>query len=313
MLQDYLNVMVLFLVVGLGVVLAKIRWLNLSSNDVLTKILLNVALPSTLILSIGKDFSRSEFLMLLPDIILPTAAILTLMVMASIVAKLIKVEQADKGLFIGLCSMSSTIFFGIPVTLAVFGSHGLPYALMTYASQTVIYWTLGLYLLEKGVEGNSPKNGVVVTLIKDIVNMPLIAFFVGVGILLMGLKMPGVIESFLASLSGMTSALAMLIVGTIIFISGIKNIKLTRALCAVVVFRFIVAPLVVLLLGWMFSINDQMIKITTLICALPIPNATVILAEKYKINVTFATGALTCSIGVYLIFLPVILFCIHHI
>lgn len=313
MLQDYLNVMVLFLVVGLGMLLAKLNWLNLPTNNALTKILLNVALPSTLILSIGKDFSRNEFLALLPDIILPTSVILLLMVMASVVAKLIKVEPSDKGLFIGLCAMSSTIFFGIPVTLAVFGSHGLPYALMTYASQTVIYWTLGLYLLEKGVEVNTPKHGKVVTAVKEIFNMPLIAFFIGVGILLMGLTMPGVIASFLGSLSGMTSALAMLIVGTIIFISGVKNIRITRALCIVIAFRFIVAPLAVLSLGWLFSTSGQMIKITMLICALPIPNATVILAEKYNINVPFATGALTCSIGIYLIFLPVILFCIHHI
>lgn len=313
MLQDYLNVMVLFLVVGLGMLLAKLNWLNLSSSDVLTKILLNVALPSTLILSIGKDFSRTEFLTLLPDIILPTAVILVLMALASVTARLLKVQPGDKGLFIGLCSMSSTIFFGIPVTLAVFGSHGLPYALMTYASQTVIYWTLGLYLLKKGVDTDAPRHGVVITVVKDIVNMPLIAFFVGVGILLMGWSMPGVIQSFLASLSGMTSALAMLIVGTIIFISGVKNIKITRALCVVIAFRFIVAPLAVLSLGWLFSTSGQMVKITMLICALPIPNATVILAEKYKINVPFATGTLTCSIGVYLIFLPVILFCIHHI
>ncbi|OWF78793.1 hypothetical protein B4900_12410 [Yersinia rohdei] len=83
----------------------------------------------------------------------------------------------------------------------------------------------------------------------------------------------------------MTSALAMLVVGTIIFLSGLKNIKITRALCFVVIFRFIVAPIVVLGLGWLFSIDSQMIKITMLICSLPIPNTTVILAEKYKVNV----------------------------
>jgi len=313
MLHDYLNVMVLFLVVGLGCALTKANWLNQSSNGLFTKLLINVALPSTLVLSINADFTRTEFLALVPNVILPVLVILTLMVLAFITAKVIRVESKDVGLFIGLCSMSSTIFFGIPITLAVYGSHGLPYALMTYASQTVIYWTLGLYLLEKGSVEKGSGASTFATVTKEIVNMPLIAFFVGVAILLAGSPIPQVINEFLNTLSGMTSALAMLVVGSIIYLSGFKTITINRSLIFVVIFRFICAPAVVLLLGWLLAIDSEMIKITTLICSLPIPNTTVILAEKYKVNVRFATESLSFSIAVYLIFLPVILFAIHSI
>lgn len=313
MLHDYLNVLVLFLVVGLGCVLTKVKWLSESSNSLFTKILLNVALPSTLILSINDDFTRSEFLTLVPDVILPVTVILTLMILALLTAKVIKIESKDIGLFIGLCSMSSTIFFGIPITLAVYGSHGLPYALMTYASQTVIYWTLGQYLLKKGTVEKNERSRPFRAVIKDIINMPLMAFFVGVSILLAGFPIPAVIISFLNTLSGMTSALAMLIVGAIIYLSGFNKITVTKALVFVVIFRFIIAPITVLLLGWLLEIDTEMIKITTLICSLPIPNTTVILAEKYKVNVLFATESLSVSIAVYLIFLPVILLAIHSV
>ncbi len=313
MLHDYLNVLVLFLVVSLGIALAKAKWLTDASNTSLTKLLLNITLPATLVLSITSDFTHSEFIRLLPDVILPTAVILTLMALSYLLTKVIKVNPADRGLFIGLCSMSSTIFFGIPITLAVYGYHGLPYALLTYAAQTLIYWTLGLYLLDsKAIDTKSCK-GLVKSIGKEIVNMPLIAFALGVGILFLGIKVPAVINTFLGYLSGMTSGLAMLIVGTIIFISGIKNIKINRILWVIVIFRFLVAPALVLAFGWLFSIDREMVKITILICSLPIPNTTVILAEKYKANLPLATGALSFSIGIYLIFLPVILFAIHTI
>ncbi|MBS0849265.1 AEC family transporter [Citrobacter sp. JGM124] len=313
MLHDYLNVMVLFLVVGLGCLLTKAKWLDKSSNSLFTKLLINVALPSTLILSINSDFSRREFLALVPDIILPVTVILSLMVLSFITAKIIRIEKKDIGLFIGLCSMSSTIFFGIPITLAVYGSHGLPYALMTYASQTVIYWTLGLYLLEKDSLEKSESKSLFRTVAKEIINMPLLAFFVGVGILLMGIPVPQVINAFLNTLSGMTSALAMLVVGAIIYLSGFQKITFTKGLIFVVIFRFVLAPAMVLLLGKLFAIDTEMIKITTLICSLPIPNTTVILAEKYKVNILFATESLSASIAIYLVFLPVILFAIHSV
>lgn len=313
MLHDYLNVIVLFLVVGLGCALTKAKWFNKSSNSLFTKLLINVALPATLILSINDDFTKAEFLALVPNVILPTMVILTLMVLAFIIAKIIRIENSDVGLFVGLCSMSSTIFFGIPITLAVYGSHGLPYALMTYASQTVIYWTLGLYLLEKDAVDKSTGTSTLRTVVKEIINMPLMAFFVGVGILLTGLSIPHVVTEFLNTLSGMTSALAMLVVGSIIYLSGFKTIKFSKGLIFVVIFRFILAPMTVLLFGWLLDIDSEMIKITTLICSLPIPNTTVILAEKYKVNVVFATESLSISIAVYLIFLPVILFAIHSV
>ncbi|RTY19727.1 hypothetical protein EKS23_13290 [Morganella morganii subsp. morganii] len=313
MLHDYLNVMVLFLVVGLGCLLARNKWLDKSSNSLFTKLLINIALPSTLILSINSDFTRREFLALVPDIILPVMVILSLMILSFITAKIIQIEKKDIGLFIGLCSMSSTIFFGIPITLAVYGSHGLPYALMTYASQTVIYWTLGLYLLEKDSFEKSGGTSIFRVVVKEIINMPLMAFFVGITILLMGIPIPQVINEFLSTLGGMTSALAMLVVGAIIYLSGLKKITITKGLIFVVIFRFIIAPVMVVLLGKLFAIDNNMIKITSLICSLPIPNTTVILAEKYKVNTVFATESLSASIAAYLVFLPVILFVIHSV
>lgn len=69
----------------------------------------------------------------------------------------------------------------------------------------------------------------------------------------------------------------------------------------------------VVLLGKLFAIDNDMIKITSLICSFPIPNTTVILADKYKVNTVFSTESLSASIAAYLVFLPVILFVIHSV
>lgn len=58
--------------------------------------------------------------------------------------------------------------------------------------------------------------------------MPLMAFFVGITILLMGIPIPQVINEFLSTQGGMTSALAMLVVGAIIYLSGLKKLRSLR-------------------------------------------------------------------------------------
>lgn len=313
MLHDYLNILVLFLVVILGFSLAKLKWLNEYSNTAFTKVLLNVALPATLFLSIGKDYTKSEFLALLPNIFLPTLVILILMVVSFGTAKILKVQQGTVGLFIGTCSMSSTIMMGIPIALAVYGSHGLPYALMTYASQTVIYWTLGVYFLQKDAKQQLDKKSLVKKMIKEIFNIPLLAFFFGVVILLSSLSIPEFAVSFLSYLGNLTSGLAMLLIGTIIYTTGFHGFKFSKEILTVIIFRFVFAPVSAYAIGTLLSVPTEMIKITMLMVSLPIPNTTVILAKEYDINVLFATESLTFSISAYLIFLPVILFFIHSI
>ena len=313
MLQDYLNILVLFSVVLLGFSLAKLTWLNENSNTAFTKVLLNVALPATLFLSISKDYTKTEFLALAPNILLPTLVIFLLMFLSFLASKILKVEKGTIGLFIGTCSMSSTIMLGIPIALAVYGNHGLPYALMTYASQTLIYWTLGVYLLQKDSQQKLDNKSLIKKMIKEILNLPLLSFFFGVLFLLSGLVIPSFIDNFLSYLSNLTSGLAMLLIGAIIFTTGFHGFRFSKEILTVIIFRFILAPASAYLIGTLLHVPSEMIKITMLMVSLPIPNTTVILAKEYNINILFATESLSFSISAYLLFLPVILFFINKI
>lgn len=310
MLNDYSNILVLFLIVGIGFFLGQSKWFNGNSNSAITKLLLNITLPITLILSITSDFSKQDFLTLIPNIILPFSTILILMLLSFIIAIIIKIPKNDRGLFIGLCSMSSTVFFGIPITMAVYGPQQLPYALMTYIAQTMIYWTLGIYLLNN--DNNSDKLNFL-SIIKNIFTPPLLAFIIGVFLLLNQIAIPRFMLSLFDYLSAMTAPIAMLIIGFIIYTTGFKTLKVTRPIIFIIIFRFIVTPLVVFLIGNLLKIPPTMVKITILVCSLPIPNTTVILANKYKADVTLATQSLTFSILIYLIYIPFILYIIHKV
>lgn len=310
MLQDYSNVLVLFLVVGVGFFLGKLKWFSPVSNTSMTKLLLNVTLPLTLILSITDDFSKKEFIRLLPNIILPFSTILILILISFLTSIVIRIPKKDRGLFTSLCSMSSTIFFGIPITLAVYGSHLLPYALMTYIAQTVIYWTLGIYLLTG--EDTTQKFNIIKS-IKNIFTAPLMAFIVGVTLLLNNIELPSVLSDFAHYLSAMTAPMAMLIIGSIIYFTGLKNLRITWTIVVILFFRFIIAPALVLLIGSLLSMPLIMIKITILVCSLPISNTTVILASRYEADVTLAAQSLTFSIILYLIYIPFILWVIHQL
>lgn len=315
MLTDYLNVLVLFMIVAIGYYLGKKQVFTPTTNQSMIHLLLHITLPLLLIISIEKDFNKAEFLKMLPDAYLPFINILLLIALSTLVAHLFKVDKKRRGLFIGVSSMSSTIFFGIPITLAIFGIDGLPYGLIYYVAQTVIYWTIGMYILKRDIiyTYDIQQKFSLKDTLKSVFSIPLIAFIIGIIILMLEIRIPHFLETFGSYLGNMTSPLAMLVIGALIYFTGFKNLKINRDVIIVLLFRFILAPGLALLLGTLFHVDPTMIKVTVIMAALPIPNTTVILVDKFKTDTNFATTVLTYSTLVFLIYIPVLLWVIGMI
>lgn len=56
-----------------------------------------------------------------------------------------------------------------------------------------------------------------------------------------------------------------------------------------------------------------MLKVTVIMCALPIPNGTVILVNKFKTDTAFAASVLAYSVLIFLVYMPLLLWLIHRI
>ncbi|GAB1441136.1 hypothetical protein MASR2M36_39210 [Providencia sp.] len=130
--------------------------------------------------------------------------------------------------------------------MAVYGPQQLPYALMTYIAQTMIYWTLGIYLLNN--DNNSDKLNFL-SIIKNIFTPPLLAFIIGVFLLLNQIAIPRFMLSLFDYLSAMTAPIAMLIIGFIIYTTDLKHSKSLALL-------FLLSYLDSLLLHWLFFLLE---------------------------------------------------------
>lgn len=310
MISDYLNVLVLFMIVALGYGLTYKKIFSQDINHSLTTLLLVVTLPCMLVMSMVSEFTKPEFLKMLPDIGLPFLGIITLTLLSWLTTFVFKIDKKRRGLFMNLSSMSSAIFFGIPITQAVFGNKGLPCGLIYYVAQTIFYWTIGIIILKTDINHypNAEKQKMnVKTILSGIFTAPFNAFLIGTALLLISIKIPSFFEHFLSYLGNMTSPLAMLIVGSLIFFTDLKNLKIQKAVVLILIFRFIIAPAVFLGLGYLLHTDPLMLKVSVIICALPIPNITVILVNKFKTDTELAASVLTYSTLVFLVYMPVLL------
>ena len=101
------------------------------------------------------------------------------------------------------------------------------------------------FLWSHGIRLFSPKEKIHVK--KILLNVNIIAIFVGVLMMLFGLRLPSFVKDITSSLAGFLGPLAMLIAGILAANINFKKILLDKRIYRVAVFRLIVYPVLTLL------------------------------------------------------------------
>lgn len=315
MLNDYLALLVLIMLVLLGMLFSKLKWFNDSVSNFILNVLINVTIPSLLIYSILHDFSKEEFFNIVKISYIPILIMVVMYIISFIIALIFKVDKKRRGSFMNNASLQSILFFSMPVIIGILGTKYLPLILICYLCQTLIYWSYSIYLFQKDHEymyNQKIKTNLLENL-KKIINLPLIGFVVGVILLMLGIQLPSFLDKFLSYNANLTIPLAMFQVGSIIYSTGIKTLKLTRDTVLVLILRYIAAFFIVLLICHIFNVDNQLTKVFLLIFVAPAINLSIIIAKKYQIDYQFTTQAIVYTIFAYVLVLPILIFILRFI
>lgn len=281
----------------------------------LSKFIMKVSLPFEIFLRITRDFSENELLSLFKEAILPLLSVSFLFLLSFIFVKVLHISNDHSGIFSLNFATSSTAFLGIPIVLTLFGDKGVPYALIYYVSNSLLFWTLGVFLVNKdALSATGEKEKLSFRqMLKSIVNPVIIGFLMGLVFVLSNLKSPTIAQTFFGYIGGTTTPLAMLYIGISIYTTGIKNLKITKDTYGVLIGRYLVAPVMILLLAQLLPVSQFMEKVSFVLAVLPAANGSVILAGEKNVDVDFATSSVLLTTLIYLIYLPIVLYVVHLI
>ena len=88
---------------------------------------LGLALPFEMFITITQKFSRAEFFQLIGGIIVPILSMVLAYFASKVLAQLLSVDTQRRGTFSTMFTCSNTIFIGLPINMAIFGSQVVPY------------------------------------------------------------------------------------------------------------------------------------------------------------------------------------------
>ncbi|WP_125152035.1 AEC family transporter [Clostridium rectalis] len=305
LLSAFGSIFSIIIMIAIGYFLTRMEWIDKQGAKLFSRIVINVSLPALMINNLMSDFDRNKLLSLGKGLIIPFLSIALAYIIGKIFIKVFNITPGRKGTFLSMFFVSNTIFIGLPVNLALFGSESVPYVLLYYIANTTFFWTIGVFEISKDGAGESG-NFLSMSTLKRIFSPPLMGFIVAIILILLSIPVPKFIMDTCKYLGNLTTPLSMLFIGNTMYYINLKGIKFNKDIWGVLLGRFIISPLLVVLLCIIFPLPDNLMKKVFIIqAAMPVMTNTAIVSKSYNADYQYAAIMITITTILSLFIIPI--------
>lgn len=291
----------LFLVISLGALLFKLEITNVAVNAKITKLILDVTIPLLILSSVFSQTEERDPGKIIEVLIISILFYIILPILSFIVAKCMRVPVGQQGVYMFMHTFSNVGFMGFPVIEALYGEVGLTYAAVLNIIFNLAAYTLGVVMIHYKT-GKKAENTLKTLLSPGIIGsvLALVFYFVPVTV-------PGPILGAISSVGGMTSTLAMLVIG-----GNLANIPFKKMITDKKVYLFTVLKQIIIpLLCWpllKYGISDELVRgVIFILLLMPVGNTVVLFANKYEQDDELATRGVFITTVSSIVTIPLLL------
>ena len=292
---------VMFILLGVGYLLYKIKYLDDDSTRRLSNIAITVINPIVIFNAYQTDFQPELAKGLLYAMILAFFCQIVMLIIPKLVISS-KSENYRVDRF--AAGYSNCVFMGIPLVQAAFGSEGVFYLTAFITALNVFAWTHGVISMSGG-EKQSPKS-----LLKIVLSPATIAIVLGVIVFLTGIRLPDIIQQPVDYMGAMNTPLAMIVSGATIakagLLSGIKNPRIY----AVQSLKLLIIPLLLsaaLVSAELLGVSSLVVNTVLIAAASPTASLTIMFSYKFGQNEQYASHQFAISTLASMVTVPAIM------
>lgn len=288
------QIIIMFLLMAAGYLLYKNKMISMQGNKDLGTLLLYIILPASIIKSYITDFSREKLVGLVLSLLMAILALaVAIGISRAVFGSRYKVEHFG-------AAFSNAGFIGIPLVKAAVGEKGIFYLAAFVALLNILQWTYGAVVMSGNKETVSPG--------KLAANPIVIALGIGLMCFFLPLRVPAILSDTLSMVAGMTTPVAMIILG--VYLGQMKGKELFQGkevfLCTLL--RLAVIPLLTFGVLSLFPGGFSDIKLAVLTAAAaPVGSNVAIFAQRNGLKYTDAVKNVALSTLFSIVTMPLIL------
>ena len=306
-LTSITSIIPIIAIIVLGYILQVKGWFGDAFGPNLSRLIMNVALPASIFVSVMKYLTLDKLISLSGGLLYTFVAFILGYIVAYIAVMVFKVRPGRRGTMINTFVNANTIFIGLPLNIALFGDQSLPYFLIYYITNTISTWTLGVYLMTSDSKSGQSKETSKFDW-KKLLPAPLVGFLVALIVLILRIPIPDFATNTLTYVGNIVTPLSLIYIGIVLAKAGLKTITFDKDTIITLVGRFILAPLIMLLVLKFFAPNMAAVEFKTFMIQSATPALAVlpILANQGKGDVEFSTNVVTLSTVLFIVVIPIL-------
>lgn len=292
-----LQVLILYLIAGIGFVTDKIGIFKQSDGKRLIDLLFNVILPIAIIHTfMTMEYSKEH----VKGILFAFLCAFATHIFGALISKLTfrKRPLKEQGLYHYAMILSNAAFLALPLAKSVIGKEGIFYCSVYVAVFNMVAFTLGIY----EISGHQAK----LNIKKLIFNPGTISVLIGLPLFLLHPDIPYFLEYPMEIVGNCNSPLAMIVFGTFLANSSFKDMFAKKEIYFVSFIRLVFIPLCMLGLFYLCGVRGQLLEAMIISASAPAATNTAMYAAKYENDASLGSELAAQSSVLSIATMPVI-------
>lgn len=292
------QILIIFLEIGTGIVITKIGIMDDKNSKFLSNLVMTVTLPCTLLASAGIDGGREAVAGMLKGYVVLEIFYIVCICLCLLLSRAMHLTRGQKAVLVGAAVMPNSAFIGIPLITALLGSEaGALYGAAGIMAYNILFFTYVQHLFD-------PKAKVS---LKAFLTPTNITTAIMVVMLVSGLRLPGILESFCKAMGNTTTPLALIIAGGMLARSDLKKLVANPLVWLITGLRCLVFPLGFLAVLCLLPLDPTLRMAVLILASCPAGSLTAVLAKQYDTEGELASQAVAHSTLCILISVPLVL------
>lgn len=288
---------VLFIILAIGYCLNRLKVMDAGSDRILTKLVLNLAMPCTIISSVlgrengvsGRD-TAFFMLMIALTFAIAFAAVIPL-------PAILRNRKEDTGLYRFLVVFGNVGFMGFPVTMSIFGEESAFYVALFNIPFSLLAFSVGIIMVSG--KGGKIRPGL-------FLNPSLIASALAILIFFLKIPVPGIITKTAGQLGQLTTPLAMLVIGSTLAAIPPSEVFTQWRLYPVSFIKLVAVPLITWMVLRLLIDDPLMLGVLVVLAGMPTATSATMICMEYGGNEKLASKGIFITTLFSLITIPLL-------
>lgn len=295
--------LILFLLICAGFAAGKLGAIKRDTVKALSRFLVDFTLPAIIIISMQRPFSpalRDQSIRILVISSVVYALSFPLAYAASAAYR--KAGRAELGVHRFAMCFSNVAFMGFPVAESLLGKESLFVISIYNIPFQLLAFSVGIVMIA-GKRTDGPRG---LGAVKSLLNPAIVSALIGFALFLGSVRIPDPLYSAMDLLGGMTTPLAMIVIGAILAQTRLGGVLGNPRLWLTTAYRLGVHPLLVFAAAKAVGLSGMELAVPVLVSAMPVAANSTILAGVYGGDDVTASGLVFASTLLSLVTIPLI-------